>query len=237
MKIKKISYLFFFLLGLSVRELKPKKNEKKLSVTDLRYTLDKLYKCRDLEISNLWQRSVFLSVFLILCSTAYGYLIQKSLEQTDADLILSYGLMSLVLSSINIIFSIIWIAMGKGSKAWYEVYESAITNFENDYWMELRMPQNYVMGSMKCPRENLNNSFLSTKAGAFSPSKINIFIGQISLLIWSGVSVFHFISNLEYLDGSGEVVLMSSLNVAIPLLTFVISLLIIYAKPIRSSFI
>ena len=29
--------------------------------------------CRDFEIQNLWQRSIFLGTFLILCFTGYGF--------------------------------------------------------------------------------------------------------------------------------------------------------------------
>ena len=32
--------------------------------------LDNLYRCRDLEINNLWQKGIFLGPFLVLCSIA-----------------------------------------------------------------------------------------------------------------------------------------------------------------------
>lgn len=51
----------------------------------LRRTLDRMYSCRDLEISNLWQRSIFLGTFLVLCFTGYGVLIHSmlTLEKND----------------------------------------------------------------------------------------------------------------------------------------------------------
>ena len=41
------------------------------------FTIKDLYiqywHCRDFEIQNLWQRSIFLGTFLILCFTGYGF--------------------------------------------------------------------------------------------------------------------------------------------------------------------
>ena len=43
--------------------------EEKISIKEIH---EKLWRCRDFELSHLWQRSIFLSAFLILCFTGYG---------------------------------------------------------------------------------------------------------------------------------------------------------------------
>lgn len=176
-------------------------SEKDRVINGLTQTLEKLYKCRDLEISNLWQRSVFLAVFLTLTFTGYGILFKTLLEDCANTNLIHIGAMAL--SLIGLIFSIIWIMMGKGSKAWYEVYENAITEYEKKYWNELGFPARkdgldtkYRMGMM-CAKE-LNSTLTSVKGGAFSPSKLNIMIGQIFLIIWIIVFLVHtyfFIEN------------------------------------------
>lgn len=208
---------------------------------NLRYTLERLYKCRDLEISNLWQRSVFLSVFLILCFSAYGYLMSEMVKVNDhiiyenmnvnskmGNLIGSlkikestqyalqnYNLVAICISCVSIIFSILWIGMAKGSKAWYEVYESAIVKFENNY-SELGIEDDYKMGNMKL--EDKDDSLFSTKAGGYSPSKINIAIGQVSLIIWIIICFFHICGFLPiYL--SECLTVYSFMAVIVPLLT------------------
>ena len=162
---------------------------------------ERLYKCRDLEISNLWQRSVFLSVFLILCFTAYGYLIIEMINiytsGNDYETsVIIYNFACTALGGVAFIFSCIWIAMAKGSKAWYEVYESRITNFEKEHQLQLGIPVGYRMGDFSNDDERMNNSLFSTKAGGYSVSRINIAIGQISYVIWSIIIISHFIGNV-----------------------------------------
>ncbi|ADZ11624.1 hypothetical protein J5295_05265 [Riemerella anatipestifer] len=177
--------------------MKNKKSKKKYHKEDLINTLNRLYRCRDLEISNLWQRSVFLSVFLILCFTAYGYLILNLVKENyDLNTLNKYNITCLLLSSISVIFSTIWILMAKASKAWYEVYESAISSFEYKYFEKINLPAENIMGEMIFRRELRNDNIFSRKGGAFSPSKINIAIGQISLLIWAIIMLLHSVCNL-----------------------------------------
>lgn len=156
--------------------------------------LDRLYECRNLEISNLWQRSIFLSVFITLCFAGYGILIFNIIQKCDVSyyLELSYlHLASASLSFVGCILSAIWIYMSKGSKAWYEVYEIAISNFEDSYRNELGIPERYIMGNMGVYWKNLNNCILSTKAGAYSPSRINVLIGQVCLAGWVVTFIVH----------------------------------------------
>jgi hypothetical protein len=98
--------------------------------------LDNLYRCRDLEINNLWQKSTFLAPFLILCFTGYGFLLYELVKEdglkyqellkyeqitkTDTSII-KINILCIVLCAVSALFSILWILMFKGSKAQFEL--------------------------------------------------------------------------------------------------------------------
>ncbi|WP_320052294.1 hypothetical protein [uncultured Acetobacteroides sp.] len=89
--------------------------------------------------------------------------------------------------------------MAKGSKAWYERYEKTIYAFEMDYRnIENRAKpyaafQGYDMVKEK-DRADVNSSLFSMNGGAYSPSKINIAIGQISASIYLITCIVHTVS-------------------------------------------
>lgn len=168
---------------------KLKIEEKQYHAKNLERTLKRLYTCRDLEISNLWQRSIFLGAFLILCFTGYGILFMK-LSESYSNICINLG--AIFLGLLGWLFSYIWILMAKGSKAWYEVYETYITKFENEYYEReyLDIPDDFIMGE-KIETKGIDISILTTKAGAFSVSKVNILIGQISALSWIVILLIH----------------------------------------------
>ena len=56
----------------------PRSNKNKVTLKEIRETY---YSLRNFEISNLWQRSVFLSAILVLFYSGYGYLVSKSLDE------------------------------------------------------------------------------------------------------------------------------------------------------------
>jgi bacitracin transport system permease protein len=206
---------------------------------DLRYTLDRLYECRNLEISNLWQRSVFLSVFLILCFTAYGYLgleiISKFLDKAkDLEKQLLLSSICLFIALVGSLFSIIWILMAKGSKAWYEVYESAITTFENTHSALLKLPKDNIMGNMVLEKNRKSRNIFSTKAGGYSPSRLNIAIGQISLILWIIFIAVHTYFNFSNTSISNPYCKATILFLVVGL---VVSLFIIFGKYLRSNFL
>lgn len=160
-----------------------------------KHHIDRLYKCRDMEIRNLWQRSIFLATFLVLCYTAYGALIGNMLEicYLNSDRICRYNIAAILLSFVGIIMSILWICMAKGSKAWQEVYEDAIDKYE-----ELYYPKGFHSNELSGRRSKRDRCLFSVKGGPFSPSKINIVIGQISLILWSLIALWHFAHLLWY---------------------------------------
>jgi hypothetical protein len=90
-----------------------------------------------------------------------------------------------------------WIKMGKASKAWYEVYEHAIMAIEKDKAYATRKARKiggFRYKRLKGYRDiELSNGIFSGLAGKFSPSKINIGIGQVFLITWLVVGVCHTI--------------------------------------------
>lgn len=154
---------------------------------------ESLWRCRDFELSHLWQRSVFLTAFLLLAYTGYGVLM---LQVMTADwgmlqmrVLLCVGLVILL---VGMLLSQLWIMMAKGSKAWYEVYEHAIYEIEHNpvYASEIvvdKMPKDGVIHGEVIGDEKPNESLWSVHAGAYSPSKINIVIGQLSYVIFLSV--------------------------------------------------
>ena len=108
------------------------------------------------------------------------------------------------LALTGIIISILWIMMGKSSKAWYEVYESRICDIEAR--KEMGIEENYRMGEYGSEAKTINNSLLSTKGGKYSPSKINIAIGQFSLVLWFLIGTFHFWNLITKISGNDSFV-------------------------------
>lgn len=159
---------------------------------------DTLWRCRDFEINHLWQRSVFLTAFLVLCFTGYGSALSKLADSLEKDTIfISVSIVCFALSLLGITFSIMWIKMGKSSKAWYEIYEHAIKAIETDKVYATRKARD--IGGFGYKRLKgfedieLSNGIFNGLAGRFSPSKINIGIGQVFLITWLIIGVCHTI--------------------------------------------
>lgn len=55
------------------------------------------------------------------------------------------------------------------------------------------------MGTLRHNEIEFNDCLLNTKAGSFSPSKVNILIGQVSLWIWIICFVIHMLIDLDIL--------------------------------------
>lgn len=170
---------------------------------DLERTLNKLYRCRDMEITNLWQRSIFLAVFLTLTLSGYGILI-SNLFSNNVFIELNYKILhgaAFAIGLLGFTLSVIWVLMAKGSKAWYEVYAKAISDFEEEFKHELGIPQIYLMGKVDFLDKDMekkdddgsycNKKLSNIDSGAYSVSKLNILIGWGFLITWSVVIILH----------------------------------------------
>lgn len=196
----------------------PTSNNNEVTLKEIRETY---YSLRNFEISNLWQRSVFLSAILVLFYSGYGYLVSKFLDEEAKTPLLLHELCCAI-ALLAIVFSIIWIMMAKGSKAWYEVYEKKICGIEEQ--MELNIPEEFRMGS-RCQPWKLDESLITHHSGRYSVSKLNILIGQVLLLNWFLVLVIHFIESLIYYNN-----IYNSIHIIILLAIFTLSVLILLAS-------
>lgn len=154
------------------------------------------------EINRLWQRSIFLGTFLVLIFVGYGNVLLKLFNFSDpkeTGFLYSSPLnvICVGISILGISLSILWIMMAKGSKAWQEKYERTIYEFESNgnNWDDLLrklakfgIPHGRLRGIRP---EEFSNCMLSCKAGGFSPSKINILIGQLSWAFWCFIGFVH----------------------------------------------
>lgn len=164
-------------------------NKNKVTLKEIRETY---YSLRNFEISNLWQRSIFLSAILVLFYSGYAYLVSKFLDEEVKNPLLLHELCCAI-ALLAIVFSIIWIMMAKGSKAWYEVYENKIFDIEEQ--SELKIPECHQM-KPKCTLQKLDQCLFSNHGGRYSVSKLNILIGQVLLINWIIVLIIHYIGAL-----------------------------------------
>ena len=162
------------------------KEDDQVSLKEIRETF---YRLRDFEISNLWQRSIFLSALLVLFFSGYGFLVSKLFEKEIENPLIIHEICC-VIALLAIVFSTIWIMMAKGSKAWYEVYERRIGDIEKEE--NLNIPSYYRMGA-DCTPWSLDSNLFTTKPGRYSVSRLNILIGIILMITWTMILIAHYI--------------------------------------------
>ena len=175
-------------------------NEKSETKISCREIYETLWRCRDFELKHCWQRSVFLTAFLIACYAGYGKVVLLTLDG-DIPVRLTENLIvngcAFLLSLIGIILSVLWTQMGKASKAWYECYEKAIVAFadQKKYFNDdvVKIAGFKYRDTPGYESDRKSNWLWSTAGGGYSPSKINIAIGHLSLLIWLMASVVHLL--------------------------------------------
>lgn len=151
------------------------------------------YKRLDFEVENLRQKSVLLTAFIVLTFTGYASIISKLIVSDNFinDQIIIHEICSAI-SLVGIIFAIIWIMMAKGSKAWCEYYEHLIYKVERE--VGLSTPEKYAFGRKDFLDLNLDSNLFTSEGGKYSPSRLNIFIGKIFMLIWSVIFITHTIN-------------------------------------------
>ena len=181
-----------------------------------------LFHCRDFELQHLWQRSIFLAGFMVALFTLYGSFLSDNLShklnfdvnnitQNNKDIVITCSAnvtndlsnqttlhyFAFFIGCVGIILSQLFIMMIKGSKRWYERYESAIwwfyknlqTNDLFDEKLKNKIHDYPHFGNLIDKR--INNSLFNTNAGYYSVSRINIVFGQLLCLVWIGISGFH----------------------------------------------
>ena len=137
--------------------------------------------------------------------------------------------------------------MGKGSKAWYEKYENALYHIERNEKYSKAIVANDMDDEMlmhgSLPAANpLDTSLFTTNAGRFSVSRINIAIGQVSIVVWCLAYLiqsicFSFSNQLLFiLNDCGTFPWVSILSLLVWLLLLVLIIVIVkYTQWCRSS--
>lgn len=221
---------------------------KKITTKDV---YSSLWRCRDFELSHLWQRSIFLTTFLVMSFTGYGSMLLRVCEYiTDDNKCIPFCILNiagLCIALLGIVLSALWIMMGKGSKAWYEKYENALYHIERNEKYSKAIVANDMDDEMlmhgSLPAANpLDTSLFTTNAGRFSVSRINIAIGQVSIVVWCLAYLiqsicFSFSNQLLFiLNDCGTFPWVSILSLLVWLLLLVLIIVIVkYTQWCRSS--
>ncbi|MBP5511253.1 MAG: hypothetical protein J6Z49_10075 [Kiritimatiellae bacterium] len=185
---------------------KPRPIEFKPTVKDGMITYADIYKglwkCRDFELSHVWQRSIFLTAFLLACYAGYGSLIVQcaTTEKSCLPFWMING-MAFGIGVIGLLLSLLWIMMAKGSKAWYEIYENAIGNVVERYEKKEGVFEGDAAkdAGFRIPwrddfkKQEYSDWLWNSLGGRYSVSKINIAIGQLSAAVWSVLIILHII--------------------------------------------
>ena len=166
-----------------------------------------LWKCRDFEISHLWQRSIFLVTLLVLVFSGYGKLLEIYMGSDGKGLSPPhFHAFAVGLTCIGMVASTLWVCMAKASKAWQEKYENAINDFIDKFSENTGRRDIFVSRYAGFRFEELaseekryerwrdrerNRLPWRTGGSNFSPSRINIFIGQFTWCIWLVLSAVH----------------------------------------------
>ena len=238
----------------------PKTSKGSLTIKDIQ---EVLWAGRALELNSQWQRSVMVGTFLALSYAGYGALMVQ--EGALKLLAHSQGLhwQAFGVALLGIVFSYLWTCMAKGSKAWFEMYEAAIELFGNQVRdMEEEEIEELEKAGKSVSRAHVATTFagfnhwedgafwekydkrerdtscLTTRAGRFSPSKINIVIGIFSLGLWVTLAVGHLLCLDNCLRGNIVELLQGqyAIGLAVVLFMFVLGLLfIVFHRQIESS--
>lgn len=173
-----------------------RRRKDRVSLKDVR---GNFYQLRDFEITHLWQRSIFLAALLAVSFSAYGALVSMLLKKEQADVLVIHEVCCGV-ALLGVVSSIIWVMMAKASKAWYEVYEKRVWDIEQE--KSLGIPEKYRMGE-GCSLSSIDSNLLTTKAGCYSVSRLNIFIGIVLMITWTVILLVHYIGAI-YFFGSPD---------------------------------
>lgn len=137
-------------------------------------------KGRGLELSLLWQHSIFLDTFIVLVYTGYGAMwINIITKDNNNGLLIMANCISIFLAILGYTLSLLYIMMGKGSKYWYECYKKLIEYIEyrEEYKNEEGENLLYAMCKVNEFKPEEDKCLLSRNADKFSVSKINILLG------------------------------------------------------------
>lgn len=177
---------------------------------------------RDFELSHLWQRSIFITTFIVLVYTGYGaiwlnvlksytnsnqIIINTAKENSDNEILGNTNKDYQYISNNSSLFMIancisIFIAiLGYTLSLLYvmmgkgsKFWYECYEGLINNIEHEKSENKLYVQSAGEYIEDNkVNNSLLKRMAGRYSVSKINIMLGQISALLWIIILFVHIV--------------------------------------------
>jgi hypothetical protein len=134
----------------------------------LREAYKKAWECRNFEIDKFWSRSAFFWGFIVLIFTGYITLLTK--ENNSVSQANGYPIFYLML--MGFLFSLAWLLVIKGSKAWQENWEAHIDYLED-----------YISGPL------YKTIWLSKEYKYYSVSKVNEVLAIITMFVWIGLII------------------------------------------------
>ena len=176
-----------------------------------KHCYDELWEGRNIEIKNLWQRSVFLLTLLLASFYVYFGLWKTVIDKKTCQLTIiniiknsAFNLVCINIAFFGLVFCYLWIRMGQGAKKNIEEYERSINELyeksssaKNAEVINIDIFKKYPHhGNLKEPYhmvEGFFKSIFSTSGAKYSVSRINIAIGQVVGVIWLEIIVLHFV--------------------------------------------
>ena len=134
------------------KEKMMEKNKEKMMELDKLEAYKIAIDTRNLEIKLFWQRSLFFAAFTSAIFVGYSGAGTETFQK-------------LILSSLGFLLSFAWLLANRGSKYWYESWETKIEEIDKDY-------EEKLFGPWKKPQDK----FFLYKARLYSVSKIAIYI-------------------------------------------------------------
>jgi hypothetical protein len=142
----------------------------------LKAAYEKSWECRDFEINKFWSRSAFFWGFIVLIFTGYITLTTNSHNSHYTQI----KYLDFYLMLLGFLFSLAWLLVIKGSKAWQENWEAHIDHLEN-----------FISGPL------YKTVWYSKEYKFYSVSKINVVLAYISICVWVGM-IFQYISQYKF---------------------------------------
>lgn len=117
----------------------------KIGFKDIYY--NELWHGRDFEISHLWQRSVLLASLTVVSLSGLGVIVGDYAEciREGISIPVVINLSCCALCLFCLLLAELWVFMAKGSKEWFEKYESAICKVVEGIHIKLLMRKLFLM--------------------------------------------------------------------------------------------
>lgn len=205
------------------------------------------WKCRDFELSTLWQRSAMLGAFMVAMYAGYGALLLNAFEHGCLQRWIPFNLLAEGMCGFGMVFSALWIMMLKGSKGWYERCEAALSGFRSEkqdgVFADDDVREDAAFGifwssatERELKKSKQDENLFSAAGGRFSVSRVAIALGQVSLAGWLVLGGVHAVALM--FDGADILWLFrESAPIAGPLLLvgFVVSIFVFLKDHVQST--